>query len=168
MEVGTRAPSKTDSTINLRDKLGVIMCASWNGNDSRGLISMMRSFGCRCRESETALCISAFEFDDGMLAYGLMKVTINRRRLNASLVSKILSIRFASSDGLANLDVPSLAIEMVFDEEKSTKSRCILLWYCFLNLIINQNVGAVSSLKRPLCSFAASWEALHISSLLEV
>jgi hypothetical protein len=29
-------------------------------------------------------------------------------------------------------------------------------------------VGAVLSLKRPLCSFAASWEALHISSLSEV
>ncbi len=57
---------------------------------------------------------------------------------------------------------------MVFDYEKSTKSCCILLWYCCLNLTINLNVGAVFSLTRPLCSFAASWKALHISSLLEM
>jgi hypothetical protein len=31
-----------------------------------------------------------------------------------------------------------------------------------LNLTINLNVGAVLSLKRPLCSFAASWKALYI------
>jgi hypothetical protein len=31
-----------------------------------------------------------------------------------------------------------------------------------LNLTINLNVDAVLSLKRPLCSFAASWKALHI------
>ncbi len=98
------APSKSDLTINLRDKHGVIMCASWNGNDGRGWILMMRSFGCRSRE----LCISASEFDNKMLVLGLMKVTISHRRLNASLVSKILSARFASSDGLA--------IEMIFDD----------------------------------------------------
>ncbi len=40
--------------------------------------------------------------------------------------------------------------------------------YCCLNLTINLNVDTVLSLKRPLCSFATSWEALHISSLLEM
>ena len=84
------------------------MCASWNGNNGRELISMMRSFGCRSRESDSALCISAYEFDNTMLASGLMQVTISRRRLNASLVSTILLTRFASSDGLA--------IEMIFDD----------------------------------------------------
>ncbi len=56
---------------------------------------------------------------------------------------------------------------MVFEDEKLTESCYILLWYCCLNLTINLNVGSVSSLKRPLCSFAASWETLHILSLLE-
>jgi hypothetical protein len=46
--------------------------------------------------------------------------------------------------------------------EKLTKFCCILLWYFCLNLTINLNVGAVLSLKRPLCSFAASSKALHI------
>ena len=75
------------------------MCASWNGINGRGFISMMRSYGC---------CISASEFDNGIMAFGLMKVTISRRQLNASLISKILLTRFASSDGLA--------IEMIFDD----------------------------------------------------
>ncbi len=69
---------------------------------------MMRSFGCHSQESDSALCISASKFDNKMLAFGLMKVTISRRRLNASLVSKILSTRFASSDGLE--------IEMIFNK----------------------------------------------------
>ena len=51
---------------------------------------------------------SASEFDNGIMAFGLMKVTISRRQLNASLISKILLTRFASSDGLA--------IEMIFDD----------------------------------------------------
>ena len=114
------ASFEIDSPINLMDKLGVIVCASWNGNDGRGLISMMRSFGCRSWESDSAVCISASEFDNGMLAFGLMKVTISRRRLNASLVSKILLTRFTSSDGLA--------IEKAFDNERSTKSCCNRLW----------------------------------------
>ena len=80
----------------------------------------MRSFGCLFRESNAALCISATEFDNGMLAFGLMKVTISHRWLNASLVSKILSTRFASSDGLA--------IEKAFDNERSTKACCNRLW----------------------------------------
>ena len=63
---------------------------------------MMRSFGCHSQESNSALCISASEFDNKMLVFGLMKVTISHRQ------SKILSIRFASSDGLA--------IEMIFDD----------------------------------------------------
>jgi hypothetical protein len=55
---------------------------------------MMGSFCCRSQESGAALFVSPFEFDNGMLAFGSMKVTISRQWLNASLVSKILSTRF--------------------------------------------------------------------------
>ncbi len=40
------------------------------------------------------------------------------------------------------------------------------LWYCCLKLKIILNVDTVLQLKRPFCSFVASWEALHISSVL--
>ncbi len=56
----------------------------------------------------------------------------------------------------------SLAIEMVFDNEKLTKSHCILLWYCCLNLTISLNVGVGLPLKRPFSSFATSWKVLHV------
>ena len=58
-----------------------------------------KEFGADCK----------LDFDDGKLAFGLMKVTISRR-LNALLVSKI----------------------MVFDDEEPTKSCCGFLRYvCF-------------------------------------
>ncbi len=56
----------------------------------------------------------------------------------------------------------SFAIEKAFDNERSTKSCCNCLWYCCLNPKINLNVDAVLQLKRPLCSFATSWKALHV------
>ena len=102
--------------------------AFWNGNNGRGLILTMRSFCCHSWEFDSALFISPSEFDDGMLVFGLMKVTISRWRLNSLLVSKILLTRFVWVDGLAN--------EMVFNDEKLTKSSCILL----VHLTINWNI----------------------------
>ena len=84
------------STININWKLVTDTSIYWK----MGWVMLMRSFGCRSRESNSALCISATEFDNWILAFGLMKVTISRRWLDASLVSKILSTRFASSDSL--------------------------------------------------------------------
>ncbi len=111
-------------------------CCHSRESDSASFISpsefddgTMRSFCCLSRESDSASFISPSEFDNKMLAFGLMKVTISRWRLNSLLVSKILPTRFVWADGLA--------IEMVFDDDKSTKSSCILL----VHLTINWNVS---------------------------
>ena len=63
-----------------------------------------KEFGADCK----------LDFDNGKLAFGLMKVTISRW-LNASLVSKI----------------------MVFDDEESTKSCCGFLRYVCFDPTIN-------------------------------
>ena len=109
-------------------------CFYWEKTHQSTWVMLMRSFGCRSRASDSTLCISASEFDNGMLAFGLMKVTISRQCLNASLVSKILSTRFALSDGLA--------IEKAFDKERSTKACCNWLWNFWMNLTINLNANS--------------------------
>ena len=67
-------------------------------------LTLSKEFGADCK----------LNFDNGKLAFGLMKVTISRR-LNASLVSKI----------------------MVFDDEESTKSCCGFLRYVCFDPTIN-------------------------------
>jgi hypothetical protein len=86
-----------DTTINLSflsSKEFGADCNFWNDNKGEGSTSMMGSFCCCSQESDSALFVSPSEFDNEMLEFGLMKVTISRCWLNASLVSKILSTRF--------------------------------------------------------------------------
>jgi hypothetical protein len=80
-----RAPSDFDLTINLS-------------------FLSSKEFGADCK----------LDFDNGKLAFGLMKVIISRR-LNASLVSKI----------------------MIFDDEELTKSCCSFLQYVCFDPTIN-------------------------------
>jgi len=128
-------------------------CFYWEKTHQSTWVMLMRSFGCRSRASDSTLCISASEFDNGMLAFGLMKVTISRRWLNASLVSKILSTRFALSDGLA--------IEKAFDKERSTKDCCNRLWNFWMNPTINLNANSFDLLWHLAC--ATNWKMQLVS-----